>query len=124
MKKASFLVKKMTDCSQMKRAEHLKKFQTFVGDLIKVAMKPGTATLADYVEKGQGDLAEGIRTSMRLGDLEIFIEDAPDEVAVEEDYEHSYAGNEMAPLAKLLPTLTVTGTEKTDWRVETAVEIG
>ena len=50
----------------------------------------GTATLEEYTQRGQGNLEEGIRTTMRLGDLEIWgrAEDAPDEETVEEDYNH------------------------------------
>jgi len=84
--------------------------------------KPGTTSLQDYIAKGHGDLEEGIRTTMRIGDLELLStpEDSPDESAVDADFEFFYEGKMMKPLAQMLPTLTVCGTEETQpgsWRV-------
>lgn len=105
-----------SDCLTQKGTEHLKKFHTLLDELRATdKIKTGTATLADYAQTGQGDLAEGIRTTMGLGDIDFAgsAEDAPDEMAVAEDYTQFYAGREMTPLAKLLPTLSVTGTAET-----------
>jgi hypothetical protein len=77
--------------------------------------KPGTASLHDYMMRGFGDIAEGIRTTMKIGDLQLFGSpgDAPEETSVAEDYAYFYEGKQMAPLASLLPTLTVSGTAET-----------
>ena len=105
--------------------EFVKKFVAKLGDLLhEEVLKPGgkgrfrvlKATIGDCKKKGHGDhLEEGIWTRMRLGDLELIGSpaDAPDEAAVHENYHHFNAGHELAPLRKLLPTLTLTGTEDT-----------
>ena len=106
------------------RAEFLKKFGEEINCLqCEGVFKPGTASLQDYITKGHGDQEEGIRTTMRIGDLELVAtpEDAPDESAVDADFGFFYEeGKMMAPLAKLLPPLTVCGTDETKpggWRV-------
>lgn len=92
---------------------HVKFQEEIAGLLAEGVFKPGVASLQDYIKNGRGDLAEGIRTTMKIGDLELFGEDTPDEASVDVDYAHFYEGNPMAPLASLLPTLTVSGTEET-----------
>ena len=78
-----------TDVVNVKTA-YVKKFRDSLGDLLgeEKVLLPGSATLADYKKNGHGDLEEGLRTTMRLGDVEILgrPEDAPKEVAVDEDY--------------------------------------
>ena len=106
-----------------RRSEFLKKFQEEIAGLLEERVfKPGTASLEDHIRNGHGDLAEGIRTTMKIGDLELLgiPEDSPEESSVDEDYAYFYEGKAMAPLASLLPTLTVSGTEETKpgfWRV-------
>ena len=106
-------MKKMGDVVNGK-AVFMKKFVAELGDLCKEEVLKPCLVLGNPVQ-GQGDLEEGIRTTMRLGDLELIgpPENAPEEAAVNEDYDHFYKGREMAPLVKLLPTLTLTGTEDT-----------
>ena len=111
-----------------RRSAFLKKFQEEIAGLLEEEVfKPGTASLQDHIRNGHGDLAEGIRTIMKIGDLELLgiPEDSPDESSVDVDYAHFYEGKAMAPLASLLPTLTVSGTEETKpggWRVLYEVE--
>ena len=87
------------------------------------AFKPSTTTLQEHAKDFGDDIAEGIRTTMKIGDLQLFSgspEDVPDENSVNEDYAYFYEGKEMAPLASLLPTMTVSGTEETQpgsWKV-------
>ncbi len=106
-----------------RRSEFLKKFHEEIAHLLaEKVFKPGTASLQDHIGNGHGDLAEGIRTTMKIGDLELLgiPEDSPEESAVDADYAYFYEGKAMAPLASLLPTLTVSGTEETKpgcWRV-------
>ena len=106
-----------------RRSEFLKKFQEEIAGLLEERVfKPGTASLQDHIGNGHGDLAEGIRTTMKIGDLELLgiPEDSPEESSVDADYAYFYEGKAMAPLASLLPTLTVSGTEETKpgcWRV-------
>ena len=95
------------------RSEFQKKFQEEIAGLLEESVfKPGTASLQDHIGNGHGDLAEGIRTTMKIGDLELLgsSQDAPDESTVETDYKYFYEGKEMKPLSSLLPTLTVCGT--------------
>ena len=105
------------------KIEFQEKFKKEVAALFEEKVfKPGDASLQDHVKNGHGDLAEGIRTTMKIGDLQLLggPGDAPGERSVEEDYAYFYEGKEMAPLASLLPTLTVSGTEDTKpggWRV-------
>ena len=100
-----------------------KKFlEEIAGLLEEDVFKPGTASLQDHIGNGKGDMAEGIRTTMKIGDLELLgnPEDSPEESAVDADYAYFYEGKVMAPLASLLPTLTVSGAEETKpgcWRV-------
>ena len=59
---------------------------------------------------------------MKIGDLELvgIPEDSPEESSVDADYAYFYEGKMTAPMASLLPTLTVSGTEETKpggWRV-------
>ncbi len=99
-----------------RRSEFLKKFQAEIAPLLlESVFKPGTASLHDHRDKGHGDLAEGIRTTMKIGDLELFGTPgvSPEESSVIADYEHFYKEKEMASLASLLPTMTVCGTEET-----------
>ena len=106
-----------------RRSKFLKKFQEEIASLLEeAAFKPGTASLQDHIGKGHGNLAEGIRTTMKIGDLELLgiPEDSPDESSVDADYAYFYEGKAMAPMTSLLPTLTVSGTEETKpgcWRV-------
>jgi len=106
-----------------RKSGFVQKFREEIASLLEVPVfKPGTASLQDHIDKGYGDLAEGIRTTMKIGDLSLvgLPEDSPEEGAVHNDYGYFYEGNEKAPLASLLPTLTVTGTEETkpgSWRV-------
>ena len=116
--------KKKRLSKKMDRAsEFLKKFEEEIASLREEKVfKPGTASLEDHIRNGQGDLAEGIRTTMKIGDLELLgiPEDSPDESSVDVDDAYFYGGKAMAPLASLLPTLTVSGTEDTKpgcWRV-------
>jgi len=120
------LLKKMsslTTHANITKVEQQKKFEKMMDELRKLPeFEPGSATLADYMKNGHGDLDEGIRTTMRLGDLNILgrPEDAPEETVVAEDYAHFYEGQEMAPLVKLMTTLTVTGdvdTKPGDWKL-------
>ena len=99
-----------------RRSEFQRKFQEEIAGLLEEdVFKPGTASLHDHRDKGHGDLAEGIRTTMKIGDLELFGTpgDSPEESSVIADYEYFYKEKEMAPLASLLPTVTVSGTEDT-----------
>ena len=106
-----------------RRGEFLEKFRGEIADLHdEMVFKPGTASLQDHIGNGRGDLAEGIRTTMKIGDLELvgIPEDSPEESSVDADYAYFYEGKAMASLASLLPTLTVSGTEETKpggWRV-------
>ena len=96
-------------------SKFLDKFQEDIASLLSESVfKPGTASLHDHRDKGRGDLAEGIRTTMKIGDLELFTPgDSPEESSVIADYEHFYKEKEMASLSSLLPTMTVCGTEET-----------
>ena len=100
-----------------------KKFSEEVAELLP-AFQPGTASLNDHMKSGSGDLAEGIRSTMKLGDLQLFgaPADAPEESSVSEDYKYFYEGKvkEMKPLTSLLPLITVTGDGETkpgDWKM-------
>ena len=109
----------------MARSEYLRNFEEEIAPLIKEesAFKPSTATLQEYISKGRGDLDEGIRTSMRIGDLEVVgaPDEAPAENLVLQDYCYFYQGKELKiSLTALLPALTLIGTEETkpgDWKV-------
>ena len=102
-----------------------KKFNEEVAELLPEAVfQPGTASLDDHMKSGSGDLAEGIRSTMKLGDLQLFgaPSDAPEESAVSEDYKYFYEGKEkeMKPLTSLLPPITVTGDGETkpgEWKM-------
>ena len=102
-----------------------KKFNEEVAELLPEAVfQPGTTSLNDHMKSGSGDLAEGIRSTMKLGDLQIFgaPADAPEESAVSEDYKYFYEGKEkeMKPLTSLLPPITVTGDGETkpgEWKM-------
>ena len=106
-----------------RRSEFLKKFREEIAGLLEeTVFKPGAASLQDHIQKGHGDLAEGIRSTMKIGDLELvgIPEDSPEESSVDADYAYFYEGKMTAPMASLLPTLTVSGTEETKpggWRV-------
>ena len=106
-----------------RRSEFQRKFQEEIAGLLEEdVFKPGTASLQDHIGKGHGNLAEGIRTTMKIGDLALLgiPADSPDESSVDADYAYFYEGKAMAPLTSLLPTLTVSGTEETKpgcWRV-------
>ena len=109
---------------EAKKKQFLMGFQEEITDILgEKVFQPGNESLADYISRGHGDLAEGIRTTMKIGDLELFgaPEDAPEESSVKADFAYFYEGKAMrVPLASLLPTLTVTGTEETKpggWRV-------
>ena len=108
------------------RSKFAKKFQEEITEPLlseeDSVFKPSFASLQDHIKNGNGSLDEGIRTTMKIGDLEVFgaPEDAPDESAVDAAYAYLYEGREMAPLTSLLPTLTVCGTEETKpggWKV-------
>ena len=106
-----------------RRSEFLKKFREEIAGLLEeTVFKPGAASLQDHIQKGHGDLAEGIRSTMKIGDLELvgIPEDSPEESSVDADYAYFYEGKMTAPMASQLPTLTVSGTEETKpggWRV-------
>ena len=106
-----------------RRSEFLKEFEEEIAGLLEErAFQPGTASLQDHIRNGHGDLAEGLRTIMKIGDLELLgsPEDSPVESSVDADYAYFYEGKATAPLASLLPTLTVSGTEETKpgcWKV-------
>ena len=90
----------------------MKKFREEVevaGLLEEEAFQPSSASLSDHIQNGHGDLVEGIRTTMKIGDWELFgaPEDWPEESSVEADYLYFYDGKTMAPMASLLPTITV-----------------
>ena len=121
---SSSAVKKMAGQSKMDpKSEFQKKFHEEIALLRNAdAFKFSTASLQDLLLRGYGDLAEGIRTTMKIGDLELFgaPEESPDESSVIADYEHFYNGKEMAQMSSLLPALTVIGTEETKpggWRM-------
>ena len=105
------------------KIEFQQKFQDELAGLFKNgAFQPGTASLQHHMKNGHGDLEEGIRTTMKIGDFQMFgrPEDAPEESSVNADYAYFCAGKEMAPLASLLPAMTVSGTEETKpgfWKV-------
>jgi hypothetical protein len=88
----------MSNSSLVTKAADMEKFRASLGQLLEETdeLKPSKATLTDYVKNGQGDLEEGVQTTMKLGDLEVFgrPEDAPEVDAVERFYEHFYAGRE------------------------------
>ena len=110
---------------KMAQSEFPKKFEEEIADLLAAenVLKPGTASLQEYISKGHGDLDEGVRTTMRIGDLELVgaPDNAPGENLVTIDYCYYYQGKEMKiPLTSMLPTLTLIGTEETkpgDWKV-------
>jgi hypothetical protein len=105
------------------KAEFQKKFNEEVQEILdEAAFQPGTLTLNDHLKNG--DLEEGIRSTMKLGDLKLFgaPADAPDERGVSEDYAYFYEGKdkEMKPLMALLPEITVTGNAETkpgEWKM-------
>ena len=106
-----------------RKKEFVNNFQKDIVDLLGTKVfQPGTESLQDHLGKGHGDLDEGIRTTMKIGDLELMgtPEDAPEESSVQADFEYFYKGKMTAPLASLLPNMTVSGTEETKagcWRV-------
>jgi len=98
------------------RRAFAKSFNDEVAELLTGAeFQPGTASLNDHLQSGSGDLSEGIRCLMKVGDLQLFGApvDAPDESTVGEDYAFFYEGKHMRPLTSLLPTITVTGNAET-----------
>ena len=106
-----------------RKKEFVNDFQKDIVDLLGTKVfQPGTESLQDLLKKGHGDLEEGIRTTMKIGDFELMgdPEDAPEESSVLADHEYFYKGKMNAPLASLLPTIHVSGTEETKpgcWRV-------
>ena len=57
-----------------------KKFHEEIASLLEEgAFQPGSASLQDHIDNGHGDMAEGIRTTMKIGDLELMgsPEDSP-----------------------------------------------
>ena len=119
IRRSASLTKKMDN----KRTEFRKNFHEEVASVLADGVfTPSTASLQDHIGKGHGDLLEGIRTNMKIGDLELFgaPEDAPEESSVDADFAYFYEGKTKIPITQLLPTLTVSGTEDTKpgcWRV-------
>ena len=70
--------------------EFMKKFHEEVSCIIqeKAVFRAGLTSFKDYMDRGHGDLVEGIRTTMRIGVLELFgtVEDTPLESTVQGDY--------------------------------------
>ena len=57
---------------KMAQSEFLKNFEEEITSLYEESVfTSGTASLQEYISKGCGELAEGIRTTMKIGDLEL-----------------------------------------------------